>query len=78
MRKKDLLVCSMTQEQLAFRLGVSQPMVSKWFSGRTIPRIDTIDRICKVLEIPHQELIDFIYAKNLKLVELSKKQKRSI
>ena len=76
MKKRDLLLCSKTQQEIADELGVSQPMVSKWMSGKVIPRVDTIYKICEVIEVPYSEFIDYIYARNRKLVELSKKQKR--
>jgi transcriptional regulator with XRE-family HTH domain len=76
MKKRDLLLCSKTQQEIADELGVSQPMVSKWFSGSVIPRIATIYKICEVIEVEYSELVDYIYARNKKLVELSKKQKR--
>ena len=76
MKKRDLLLCSKTQQEIADELGVSQPMVSKWFSGSVIPRISTIYKICEVIDIEYSELVDYIYARNKKLVELSKKQKR--
>ena len=76
MKKRDLLLCSKTQQEIADELGVSQPMVSKWFSGIVIPRISTIYKLCEVIDVEYSELVDYIYARNKKLVELSKKQKR--
>lgn len=73
LKKKDLLVCGYTQQELADRLGVSQPLVSKWFSGRVIPRPETIYRLCEVLRMDHSELISFIYERNQKLAKLRKK-----
>jgi transcriptional regulator with XRE-family HTH domain len=76
MKKRDLLICDLNQTEIAAKLGVSQPMVSKWFSGKVIPRIDNIVRICKALDITHEEFIEYLYARNQRLVELCKKQKR--
>ncbi len=76
MKKRDLLLCAKTQQEIADELGVSQPMVSKWFSGKVIPRVTTIYKICEVIDVEYSELVDYIYARNRKLVELSKKQKR--
>ena len=45
MVKKDLLITNLTQTELAEKLGVSQPLVSKWFSGKVIPRPETLKRI---------------------------------
>ena len=75
MKKRDLLLCSKTQKEIADELGVSQPMVSKWMSGKVIPRVDTNYKICEVIEVSFSEFVDYIYARNRKLGELSKKQK---
>lgn len=64
MKKKDLLITELTQTELAEKLGVSQPLVSKWFSGRVIPRPETFIRIANATNTPVKELIEYIYAKN--------------
>lgn len=64
MKKKDLLITGMTQQQLADKLGVSQPLVNKWFSGKTIPRPKTIQKICDVTGLSQEEFILFIYERN--------------
>jgi transcriptional regulator with XRE-family HTH domain len=64
MKKKDLLITELTQCELAIKLGVSQPLISKWFSGRVIPRPETFKKIAKATDTPVKELIDYIYAKN--------------
>ena len=67
MRRKDLLITELTQCELADKLGVSQPLVSKWFSGRVIPRPETFKRLSLATNTPVKELIDYIYAKNKEL-----------
>lgn len=64
MKKKDLLITELTQTQLAEKLGVSQPLVSKWFSGKVIPRPETFKRISIATGTPIKELIEYIYDKN--------------
>lgn len=64
MKKKDLLITELSQTELAKKLGVSQPLVSKWFSGKVIPRPETFKRIASATNTPIKELIDYIYAKN--------------
>lgn len=71
MKRKDLLVTNMTQVQLAEKLGVSQVMISKWFSGKHIPRPSTIKKISNVIGISEEEFLLYIYEKNKKLVRLS-------
>ncbi len=64
MQKKDLLITGYTQEQLADKLQVSQSLVSKWFSGKVIPRPSTIKRICFACQVSEKEFIDYIYEKH--------------
>jgi transcriptional regulator with XRE-family HTH domain len=67
MVKKDLLITNLTQTELAEKLGVSQPLVSKWFSGKVIPRPETLKRISLATGTPIKELIDYIYDQNKEL-----------
>ena len=69
MQKKDLLITNLTQTELAEKLGVSQPLVSKWFSGKVIPRPETFRKISLATGTPVKELIDYIYEKNNKELE---------
>ena len=41
----------MTQEMLAFRLGVSSQAVSKWEKGATLPNAKQFLALCEILEI---------------------------
>ena len=67
MVKKDLLITGLTQDQLAEKLDVSQSLISKWFSGKVIPRPVTIKRICSVCDVTEKEFIDYIYKKHNRL-----------
>lgn len=67
MTKKDLLITNMTQQQLADKLGVSQPLIHKWFSGKTIPRPASILKICTATGITTEEFILYIYEKHKNL-----------
>jgi transcriptional regulator with XRE-family HTH domain len=67
MIKKDLLITGLTQEKLAEKLGVRQSLISKWFSGRVIPRPETIKKICDACSVTEQEFIDYIYSKYKKV-----------
>ena len=42
---------SISQKELAERLGVSQSAVTNWMKGKNSPDIETVAQICKVLEI---------------------------
>ena len=67
MVKKDLLITNLTQTELAEKLGVSQPLVSKWFSGKVIPRPETLKKISLATGTPIKELINYIYDQNKEL-----------
>lgn len=38
-----------TQAELARRLGVHQPLVARWESGRRMPKVETLQRIADAL-----------------------------
>jgi transcriptional regulator with XRE-family HTH domain len=70
LKKNDLLVTNLTQAELAKKLNVSQVMVSKWFSGKHIPRPKTIKKISEAIGIQEEEFLLFIYEKNKNLGKL--------
>jgi len=61
MKKKDLLVTNLTQAELSNLLGVTQPLVSKWFSGKVIPRPETIMKLSNATGTPYKELVTYFY-----------------
>jgi transcriptional regulator with XRE-family HTH domain len=69
MQKKDLMITGLTQEQLAEKMQVSQSLISKWFSGKVIPRPSTIKRICDACQVSEKEFIDYIYQKHNRIYE---------
>jgi transcriptional regulator with XRE-family HTH domain len=46
-----MAAANMTQGQLARRLGVSQPSVSRWMSTPVLPAVEVVHEIAKVLDI---------------------------
>ena len=54
LRKKN----NFSQEQLADRLGVSRQAVSKWESGTSVPDMDKMMNLCKILNCSLEELVD--------------------
>lgn len=64
MKRKDLLITNLTQTELAEKLGVTQPLISKWFSGKVIPRPETLKRLSLATGTPVKELISYIYDQN--------------
>jgi transcriptional regulator with XRE-family HTH domain len=53
----------MTQKELAEKLDVSQPLVSKWMSGQCIPRPETLQKISEATGVDLQELTLNVYKK---------------
>ena len=49
---------NLSQEQLAYRLGVSRQAVSKWESGSSIPDMAKILELCKILNCNLEDLVD--------------------
>lgn len=47
----------MTQTELSFRLDVSDKAVSKWENGQAFPRIDTFERLARVLGTTMQDIL---------------------
>lgn len=57
MFKKLLFDCNMTQEQLADKLDVTQALVSKWVTGKGIPKTQMLPRIAKILNVDVSEVV---------------------
>lgn len=47
----------MKQDELAKRIGVSQSMISHYISGRKMPALDTLSRLCSVLDLDANEIL---------------------
>jgi transcriptional regulator with XRE-family HTH domain len=70
MKRKDLLITELTQMEIAERVGVAQPLISRWFSGKCMPRPETIKRIATALEVSEKELLVYLYEKHQNLARL--------
>lgn len=49
---------SLTQEQLAGRLGVSNKTISKWETGKCMPDYAIVKSLCEALKVSVSELMD--------------------
>ena len=49
---------SLTQKQVADYLGVVESCYANWEQGRTEPNIDMLRRLCRILDISIDELIN--------------------
>lgn len=41
----------MTQTEIAEKLGIRQPTVGQYLSGRAMPALDTLANICRLLDL---------------------------
>ena len=48
---------TITQEELAKRIGVNQSMISHYITGRSMPALDTLSRLCTVLDLDANEIL---------------------
>ena len=48
---------NMTQEDLGKLVFVSKQAVSKWETGKTMPDLDTIKKLCEILDISNDEIL---------------------
>ena len=48
---------TITQEELAKRIGVNQSMISHYITGRSMPALDTLSRICSELDLDANEIL---------------------
>ena len=46
-----------TQAELAEKIGVTQSMISHYASGRKMPALDTLSRLCSVLDLDANEIL---------------------
>ena len=51
------LACGLTMAQLAERIGVSQPAISQWESGRDRPGRESLQKLATALGVPADELL---------------------
>ena len=55
--KKARLIAGMTQTELAERLGVSTVAVSKWESGKNLPKAKRLPEVARVLQTTASNLL---------------------
>jgi transcriptional regulator with XRE-family HTH domain len=46
-----------TQAELADKIGVSQSSISHYINGRKLPALDTLSRLCTVLDLDANEIL---------------------
>lgn len=62
----------LTQTQLAKKLGIKQPTIGQYLSGRAMPALDTFANLCAVLDLDPAEILCLNeYDKDNKSVHIS-------
>jgi transcriptional regulator with XRE-family HTH domain len=67
-KRKDLLITELTQCEIAERMDCAQPLISRWMSGKSMPRPSTIEKLAKAIDVDPRELLVYIYEKNKNVV----------
>lgn len=62
----------LTQEELGSKVFVSKQAVSKWETGRTLPDIETVRKLCDILKIDKDEILGSTIKETKKSRKLSK------
>ena len=69
-----------TQKKLADKLDVKQSMISQWITGKSNPKISTLQKIAKALALPTDYFIEkvdnsdeFVFEKDIDISKMSKK-----
>ena len=57
---------NLTQDELAYKLGLTNKAVSKWETGKNIPDLAIIKQICSDYDISIDELLDGSTKENIK------------
>ena len=47
----------LTQTELAKKLGIKQPTVGQYLSGRAMPALDTFANLCEILDLDPAEIL---------------------
>lgn len=47
----------MTQQQIATAVGIRQQQISSYLQGKTLPALDTLSRLCTVLDLDANDIL---------------------
>ncbi len=47
----------LTQAEIASKIGVRQQQISCYLKGKTLPALDTLSRLCSVLDLDANEIL---------------------
>lgn len=54
---KYIELCGMTQYEFAEKMGVAPSTVSNWVTGLKIPRMNKVDKMCKIFNCSRNDLL---------------------
>ena len=54
---EEIKKSGLTQTEIARRLGVKQPTVRQYLSGRAMPSLDTFANLCVILDVDPAEVL---------------------
>lgn len=58
--KDEIKHSGITVSELAKRVGVSQEMITQYYTTKKLPRLDTFIRLCKALDVSADYLLGLI------------------
>lgn len=47
----------MTQTELADKVGIKQPTIGQYLSGRAMPSLETFANLCRILDVSSDEIL---------------------
>lgn len=50
--------------ELARKMGISRQVIAGWLRGVTKPRVETMDKMAKALDVPYDEIMQMFYGKH--------------
>lgn len=55
--RRETLLSGKTKSEIADAIGVSRPTLSQYLSGRALPSLATLSRLCDFLEISADDIL---------------------
>lgn len=55
--RREILLSGKTKSEIADAIGVSRPTLSQYLSGRALPSLATLSRLCDFLEISAYDIL---------------------
>ena len=52
-----IIQSGLTQTEIATKIGVRQQQISSYIKGKTLPALDTMSKLCSVLDLDANEIL---------------------